>query len=51
MDRDGLRGLVTSGKEIAGPWVRLACERHLRDLKRKDLTWDVERRSGRFSFL
>lgn len=42
--------LVTSGKEIAGPWVRLACERHLRDLKRKDLTWDVEKAERAIQF-
>lgn len=27
---------------IAGPYVRGACERHLCDLKRKDLVWDLE---------
>jgi len=35
---------VTSGKEIAGPLVRLAAERHLRDLKdgaKRGLTWDL----------
>jgi phage terminase large subunit-like protein len=29
------------GKVVAGPWVRLACERHLRDLERDDLIWDL----------
>ena len=35
---------VTSGKEIAGPLVRLACARHIRDLKdgpKRGLTWDL----------
>lgn len=34
---------VTSGKEIAGPMVRLACERHLKDIvdgPKRGLTWD-----------
>jgi len=31
---------VASGKIIAGPHVRDACNRHLADLKRKDLIWD-----------
>lgn len=36
---------VTSGKEIAGPDIRNACQRHLRDLeqgKNRGLVWDVE---------
>lgn len=32
---------VLDGDIIAGRWVKLACERHLRDLKRKDLVWDL----------
>ena len=31
---------VVEGKEAAGPLVRLAGERHLRDLERDDLVWD-----------
>lgn len=27
---------------MAGPWVRLACQRHLDDLERHDLDWRVE---------
>lgn len=36
---------VTRGDEIAGPWVRLACERHQRDLEdghKRGLVWDQE---------
>lgn len=33
---------VVTGKIIAGKWVKLACKRHLKDLKRKDLYFDVE---------
>jgi phage terminase large subunit-like protein len=31
---------AVSGEIIVGKLVRLACARHLRDLKRKDLVWD-----------
>lgn len=31
---------VCSGKTLACRWVRLACERHLSDLKRKDIFFD-----------
>jgi phage terminase large subunit-like protein len=31
---------VVAGRIVAGRLVHLACERHLRDLKRKDLRWD-----------
>lgn len=34
---------VVSGKILAGRPVRLACERHLRDLKRKDLVWKLDK--------
>lgn len=33
---------VTEGRVLAGPWVRLACQRHLDDLERPDLVWKVE---------
>ena len=33
---------VKSGQIIAGPHVIAACERHLSDLKRKDIKWDLE---------
>lgn len=36
---------VTSGKTLAGPDIRNACQRHLDDLKRtkeKGLIWDTE---------
>lgn len=32
---------VLLGKIIASRWVRLACERHFFDLRRKDIKWDV----------
>jgi phage terminase large subunit-like protein len=35
------RGVV-SGKIPACKWVRLACERHFRDLKRKDVRFDIK---------
>jgi phage terminase large subunit-like protein len=31
---------VVAGRVLAGRLVRLACERHLRDLERDDLAWD-----------
>jgi phage terminase large subunit-like protein len=33
---------VVAGKIVAGPHVRNACQRHLDDLKRKDLVYDKE---------
>lgn len=33
---------VLAGKIVAGPHVRSACRRHLDDLKRKDIRFDVE---------
>ena len=33
---------VVKGGIIAGPYVRAACQRHLSDLKRKDLRWDLD---------
>lgn len=32
---------VVAGEILTGRPVRLACERHLRDLKRRDLVWDL----------
>lgn len=34
--------LVVSGKIVAGPHVRATCQRHINDLKRKDIAWDLE---------
>ena len=31
-----------NGNIIAGKWIRLACERHLSDLKRGDVFFDVK---------
>lgn len=33
---------VVNGKIIAGKWIRLACERHLTDLNREDVYFDVD---------
>jgi phage terminase large subunit-like protein len=33
---------VLSGKIIACRWNQLACKRHLADLKRRDVVWDLE---------
>lgn len=33
---------VVTGKIIAGKWVKLACERHLNDLSRDDVYFDVD---------
>jgi|CXWL01.1.fsa_nt_gi phage terminase large subunit-like protein len=33
---------AVDGKILVNKWVRLACERHLRDLEREDLVWDLE---------
>ena len=33
---------VVTGDVVAGPYVRAACKRHLRDLERSDLEWRVE---------
>lgn len=33
---------MVAGQIVAGPYVRAACERHLADLKRKDVVWDIE---------
>lgn len=32
---------VVNGDIIAGKWIKLACQRHLNDLKRKDVFFDV----------
>lgn len=41
---------VTAGRTVAGPWVRMACARHLRDLRRPDLTWDLNLASHALEF-
>lgn len=44
---------VTSGKEVAGPLVRLACKRHLDDLKnghKRGLKFDLEAAEKAFKF-
>src|SRR5262245_66628361 len=34
---------VIAGRVIASRWIKMACERHLADLKRKDLVWDLDK--------
>lgn len=34
---------VGKGEIVAGPPVRAACKRHLKDLEREDLVWDVDK--------
>ena len=41
---------VVAGKIIVGPYVRAACERHIADLKRKDLRWDLDAASRAIGF-
>ena len=33
---------VVTGKIVAGKWIKLACERHLKDLERDDIYFDIE---------
>ena len=35
---------VLSGNEVAGPYVKLACQRHIDDLQREDIYFDTEAR-------
>jgi len=41
---------VKSGRIVTGKPVRLACERHLRDLKRKDLVWKLDQAERAIEF-
>lgn len=34
---------VVEGREIAGPYVRGACKRHIDDMKRDDLVWNLDK--------
>lgn len=42
---------VVEGKKIAGKWIRLACEKFLSDLKRKDLVLDVKQGQRAINFI
>ncbi|MCW1916606.1 terminase large subunit [Luteolibacter sp. GHJ8] len=42
---------VTGGARLACQWVRLACERFLRDLKRKDIRFDVAAADRAIAFI
>lgn len=42
---------VTSGKVVACKWVRLACERHLRDLKAGKFYWNLSAAENAIAFL
>lgn len=35
---------------VAGPWVRLACARHLKDLERTDYSWDLREAKHKIAF-
>lgn len=41
---------VLAGEIVAGPHVRDACKRHLRDLERNDIAWDYPAAERFFSF-
>lgn len=41
---------VLAGEIVAGPHVRDACKRHLRDLERNDIAWDYAAAERFFSF-
>lgn len=41
---------VVDGREVTGPFVRQAAERHLRDLKRKDLEWKIDKATRAIEF-
>ena len=41
---------VVAGELVAGPHVRAACERHIRDLERKDLVFDEEKAERAIGF-
>jgi phage terminase large subunit-like protein len=38
------------GRIVAGPWVRLACARHLKDLERTDYRWDLREANHKIAF-
>lgn len=42
---------VLSGKEPACKWIHLACERHIRDLEREDIYYDLDHEHLRISFI
>ena len=42
---------VRDGKFVAGPLVKAACERHLRDLERDDIYYDVEEEHRVINFI
>ena len=41
---------VVSGRVVVGRLVRLACERHLKDLKRKDIDWKLDKAKRAIGF-
>lgn len=42
---------VISGEVDSCKWIKLACERHMRDLKRKDVFYDLDEEHSRCSFM
>jgi len=42
---------VLSGKIVAGKWIKLACEKFLSDLKRKDIVLDVKQGQRAINFI
>lgn len=42
---------VISGQTPACKWIRLACERHMRDLEREDIFYDLDHEHLRISFI
>ena len=42
---------VVSGEKITGKWIRLACEKFLKDLERKDIVLDVKQGQRAINFI
>ncbi len=42
---------VISGRKVAGKWIRLACEKFLKDLKRDDIVLDVKQGQRSINFI
>jgi phage terminase large subunit-like protein len=42
---------VINGEIIACKWIKLACERHMRDLERTDIYYDLDQEFARISFI
>ena len=42
---------VLSGDKLACKWIKLACERHMRDLNREDIYFDLDEEHSRVNFI